>query len=120
MVAVEASSFLAVIPLYKDSDDQAQHDRAMRSLALELRVPEVSVRMVYEDELRRLMTDVHVREFLVVFARRGARECLICEGKTRKAKCATRSSCRVETMNAGGPGIGAGNRLPESTKRIPD
>ena len=89
-----------MIPRYEDPDEQARHDKAISSLAFELRLPEGRVRFVYEIELTRITTGARVTEYLALLARKGARECLLCAGRSVKAKCATRARCPVDSLNA--------------------
>jgi hypothetical protein len=84
--------------LLNDTDERAKHDSAIRSLAHELQAPPGKVRLVYEEELERIRVGARVTDFLVVLVRRSARECLVCEGKAKKDKCATRTRCPLSVQ----------------------
>jgi hypothetical protein len=82
-----------------DPNDPASHQRAIRSLASELGAPPEKVSIVYEHELKRVQVDARVTPFVVVFARKGTRECLICAGQKRMAKCAAHARCPIDIWN---------------------
>ena len=77
--------------LQPQSLDPDPHSRAIESLAAELRLPRGKVELAYGIVLKRLEEEAAVSEFLTVFARRGARQCLLCV--ERRAQCATRTDC---------------------------
>jgi hypothetical protein len=86
-------------PAHQDVDEAARHSRAIDALARELGAPPGKVRLVYEHELRRVTNGAQVNDFLVVFARKGTRECLLCPRTTRMAKCKDHARCPVELWN---------------------
>jgi hypothetical protein len=78
--------------------DPSQHAQAIRSLTLELNLPLQKVELAYGIVLRRIEKEAAVTDFLTVFARRGARECLLCV--ERKAQCVTREDCLLAVENS--------------------
>jgi len=62
--------------LYDDAHEAAAHEEAIESLASETRLPAHAVRAVYEREYARLKSEASVREFLLLFTVRRAREAL--------------------------------------------
>lgn len=80
-------------------DENVAKARDIASLAQELGVPPDKVALVYEHELDRVKIDAKVTPFVVVFARRGTRECLLCAGEKRMAKCAAHARCPIDIWN---------------------
>jgi hypothetical protein len=62
--------------LYDSPDDASLHEDAIESLVQETHLPIDVVRAVYEGVLVRLKPEARVREYLVLFAVRQAREAL--------------------------------------------
>jgi hypothetical protein len=62
--------------IYKDSEQEALHLKAMKSLSIETGHEFALVRQVYESELDRLQAGALVREFIVLLASRRTREIL--------------------------------------------
>jgi len=62
--------------LYETPTEAHVHDDAIESLAAETRMSPAFVRSVYERELIRLKPHARVKDFLVLFAVRKAREAL--------------------------------------------
>ena len=77
--------------LQPQPSDPDQHKRAIESLSDELKLSRTKVEVAYAIVLRRLQKGATVTQFLTVFAKRGARECLLCV--ERKARCASRDDC---------------------------
>jgi hypothetical protein len=78
--------------------DPSQHAQAIQSLTVELNLPPEKVEFAYGIVLRRIEKEAVVTDFLTVFVRRGARECLLCA--ERKAQCATRDDCLLALENS--------------------
>jgi len=62
--------------LYANPDQEAQHLKAMETLATETGHEFAVVRQVYEQELTRLQAEAHVTEFVLLLSSRRAREVL--------------------------------------------
>jgi len=77
--------------LQPQPSDPDQHKRAIESLSDELKLSRMKVEVAYAIVLRRLQKGATVTQFLTVFAKRGARECLLCV--ERKAQCAAKDDC---------------------------
>ena len=65
--------------LYETPTEAHAHEDAIESLAAETRMPPAHVRSVYERELIRLKPDARIKDYLLVFAIRKAREALRAE-----------------------------------------
>jgi hypothetical protein len=63
--------------IYDDQTEENLHRYAIESLAAELHYPVSEVRRIYEEEFVRLKTGARIKDFLVVFATRGARASLL-------------------------------------------
>jgi len=59
--------------LYQSEGEAQMHEAAMEALAGQVRLPLPEVRAVYEEELRRLLRDARIRDFVSVVATRRAR-----------------------------------------------
>jgi K+-sensing histidine kinase KdpD len=62
--------------LYHNSDQEAQHLKAMETLATETGHEFAVVKQVYEQELARLQAEAHVTEFVLLLSSRRTREAL--------------------------------------------
>jgi hypothetical protein len=62
--------------LYETEAEANLHEDAIESLAEETRMPRDLVRRVYERELVRLKPDARIKDYLVLFTLRKAREAL--------------------------------------------
>ena len=63
--------------LYDDSDEEALHLFAIEALAQEIQRPVDIVKHVYERELARLKTEAKIKDYLLLFTSRRARETLL-------------------------------------------
>ena len=62
--------------LYDGEIEAAAHEEAIGSLIAETRMPPHAVRVVYEQEYSRLKAEARVKDFLLLFTVRRAREAL--------------------------------------------
>jgi hypothetical protein len=66
--------------LYDSAAEEAAHEEAIEALVNETCLPAHAVRTVYEREYARLKPDARIRDFLLLFTIRRARETLLRSG----------------------------------------